>query len=209
MVRTQIEGRGITGSEIIRAFLAVPREEFVIAPYKERAYEDNEAPIGYEQSLDRPYENALMIHALNIRPASRVLEVGTGSGYLASLIAQIAKEVYTIEIVPEIADMARGHIARLGYDNIIVKTGDGFIGWPEHAPFDAIVMTASPNRVPKPLEEQLAEGGRIVLPMGGTEKFQLLVLFEKKGGKLVERAKLMPAVFVPMQGIILDRGEQR
>jgi len=204
MVRTQIEQRGIKHEGIKKAFLAVPREEFVIDEYKDRAYEDNEAPIGHGQSLDRPFENAIMLLALDIDPGERALEVGTGSGYLASLMAQLADEVFTIEIVPEIADMARAHIQRLGYGNIHVKTGDGFIGWPEHAPFHAIVMTASPNKVPEPLAEQLAEGGRIVLPMGGTEKFQELVLFEKKDGKLVEKTRLIPATFVPMKGKILE-----
>ncbi len=207
MVRKQIEQRGIQDRSIVNAFMSVPREEFVTDKYKDRAYEDNEAPIGYEQSLDRPYENALMILALDIQPHEKVLEVGTGSGYLASLMSRIAKEVYTIEIVPEIADMARAHIARLGYKNIEIKTGDGFVGWPEHAPFDAIVLTCSPDEMPKPLVEQLAEGGRLVLPMGGTEKFQELILYEKTGGEFKQKARLSPTEFVPMKGKILEEEE--
>ena len=202
MVRTQIKNRGIKDEAILKAFGAVPREEYVIEKYREHAYDDLEAPSGFGQSLNRPFENAIMIRALDLGPGDRVLEVGTGSGYLASLIAKVAKEVYTIEIEPDIAEDARQRLKRLGYGNITVKTGDGFIGWVEHAPFDAIIMAASPNRVPAPLKKQLAEGGRLVLPLGGTEKFQQLVLFIKKNGRMVEKMKLSPTSFVPMKGII-------
>ncbi len=202
MVERQIEMRGITEGTILKAFDTVPREEFVIEKFREHAYDDVEAPSGFGQSLDRPYENALMIKALDIGPGERVLEVGTGAGYLASLLSRIAGEVYSIEIEPEIAEDARQRLKRLGYDNVEVKTGDGFLGWPEHAPFDAIVMAASPNRVPEPLKKQLAEGGRIVLPLGGAEKFQVLTLFEKVDGKLVKKAEITPTTFVPMKGII-------
>jgi len=202
MVERQIEMRGITEETILKAFGTVPREEFVIEKFREHAYDDVEAPSGFGQSLDRPYENALMIKALDVRPGERVLEVGTGAGYLASLLSRIAGEVYSIEIEPEIAEDARKRLKRLGYDNVEVKTGDGFLGWPEHAPFDAIVMAASPNRVPEPLKKQLAEGGRIVLPLGGAEKFQILTLFVKVDGKLVKKAEITPTTFVPMKGII-------
>lgn len=204
MVRTQLKQRGIRNKSILKAFMTVPREEYVIEKYKENAYDDVEAPSGFGQSLDRPYENAIMINALDIEPGDRILEVGTGSGYLASLMAAIAGNVYSIEIEPEIAEDARKRLKRLGYDNIFVRTGDGFVGWPEHAPFDAIVMTASPNRIPAPIADQLVEGGRLVLPLGGTEKFQELVLFKKVNGKMIEKKRLSPTTFVPMKGKILE-----
>ena len=204
MVRTQIKNRGIKDEAILRAFGAVPREEYVIEKYRKHAYDDLEAPSGFGQSLDRPFENAIMIQALEVGPENKVLEVGTGSGYLASLLAQIAKEVYTIEIEAEIAEDARQRLKKLGFENITVKTGDGFVGWKEHAPFDAIVMAASPNRIPGPIAKQLAEGGRLVLPLGGSEKFQQLVLFIKKNGRMVEKMKLSPTSFVPMKGKILE-----
>jgi protein-L-isoaspartate(D-aspartate) O-methyltransferase len=204
MVRTQIKNRGIRDEAILKAFNSVPREEYVIEKYREHAYDDLEAPSGFGQSLNRPFENAIMIRALDLGPGDRVLEVGTGSGYLASLIGKIAKEVYTIEIEPDIAEDARQRLKRLGYGNITVKTGDGFVGWAEHAPFNAIIMAASPNRVPAPLKKQLAEGGRLVLPLGGSEKFQQLVLFIKKDGRMVEKMKLSPTSFVPMKGKILE-----
>jgi len=204
MVRTQLKQRGIRNEAVLKAFLTVPREEYVIEKYKGNAYDDLEAQSGFGQSLDRPYENSIMINALSLEPGDKILEVGTGSGYLASLLATIASKVYSIEIEPDIAEDARKRLKRLGYNNIVVKTGDGFIGWPEHAPFDAIVMTASPNRVPGPIAKQLAEGGKLVLPLGGTEKFQVLVLFEKVNGKMVEKQKLSPTTFVPMKGKILE-----
>ena len=205
MVQRQLEQRGIREANVLAAFRAVPREEFVMEKFRDHAYDDVEAPSGFGQSLDRPFENAIMIKALDIGPNDRVLEVGTGSGYLASLIAKIAKEVYTIEIEPDIAEDARQRLARLGFENITVKTGDGFVGWSEHAPFDAIVMAASPNRIPEPIAKQLKEGGKLVLPLGGTEKFQQLVLFVKKDGKMVEKTKLSPTTFVPMKGKILEK----
>ncbi len=204
MVRTQIKNRGIEDEAILKAIGAVPREEYVIEKYRKHSYEDLEAPSGFGQSLDRPFENAIMIRALDLGPDDKVLEVGTGSGYLASLLAKIAGEVYTIEIEPDIAEDARQRLKRLGYGNITVKTGDGFVGWVEHAPFDAIVMAASPNRIPGPIARQLAEGGRLVLPLGGTEKFQQLVLFIKQKGRMVEKTKLSPTTFMPMKGKILE-----
>jgi protein-L-isoaspartate(D-aspartate) O-methyltransferase len=205
MVKEQLEQRGITSKSILDAFRTVPREEFVLPQFAEHAYDDVEAPIGFGQSLDRPYENAEMIDALQIGAGDRVLEVGTGSGYLASLISRIAKEVYTIEIEPDIANMARTHIEKLGYKNIFPKTGDGFLGWPEKAPFNAIVLTCSPDKVPKPLEEQLAEGGRLLLPLGGKEKFQELILYKKENGQFKEIRRVAPTEFVPMKGKILQQ----
>ncbi len=205
MVRVQLKQRGIRDERLLSAFESVPREEFVISEYIDKAYDDIEAPIGHGESLDRPFENAVMLMALAIKPQDKVLEVGTGSGYLAALMSHLADRVFTIEIVPEIAAEARDRLKKLGYDKVEVRTGDGFLGWPEHAPFDAIVMAASPPRVPEPLAKQLAESGRLVLPLGGAEKFQLLVLYTKKNGKLVETAKLSPTTFVPMKGKILEK----
>ena len=205
MVKKQIELRGITNKSITNAFLAIPREEFVLQKYKNNAYDDLETPIGFGQNLDRPYEDALMIEFMAITPNDRVLEVGTGSGYLAAVISRIAQEVYTIEIDPQIAQMAKNHLDNLGYKNIWIKADDGFKGWSEYAPFNAIVLTCSPDKVPEPLIEQLAEGGRIVLPLGGTKKFQELVLYKKINGKLVEAQRIAPATFVPMKGKVLEK----
>ncbi|MFH1829288.1 MAG: protein-L-isoaspartate(D-aspartate) O-methyltransferase [Pseudomonadota bacterium] len=205
MVREQLEQRGIEDKSILNAFNSVPREEFVIPAYKDKAYDDLEAPIGHGESLDRPFENAVMLNALAIKPHDKVLEVGTGSGYLSALMSHLADKVFTIEIVPEIANEARERLKKLHFDNVEVLTGDGFLGWPEHAPFDAIVLAASPTRVPEPLAKQLVESGRLVLPLGGAEKFQLLVLYTKKNGKLIETAKLSPTTFVPMKGKILEQ----
>lgn len=205
MVRTQVLLRGIDDPRIQAAFRTVPREEYVLPQFREHAYDDVEAPIGYEQTIDRAYENALMLKALKLSPEDVVLEVGTGSGYLASIMAQLAKQVFTIDIDPRFAKEAAARVARLGYGNITVKEGDGFVGWPEHAPFNAIVMTCSPPQIPKPLIEQLSGGGRIVLPLGGDERFQELVLYVKRNGRLVEQTRLSPAEFVPMQGIIKQK----
>ncbi len=205
MVREQIKQRGIDVLGIQAAFHAVPREEYVLPQFRDHAYDDVEAPIGYEQTIDRAYENALMLKALKLSPDDVVLEVGTGSGYLASIMAQLAKHVYTIDIDPRFAKEAAARVARLGYANITVQEGDGFVGWPEHAPFNAIVMTCSPPEIPKPLIEQLSEGGRIVLPLGGDERFQELVLYVKRNGKLEELTRLSPTEFVPMQGLIKQK----
>jgi protein-L-isoaspartate(D-aspartate) O-methyltransferase len=205
MVERQVLWRGVTDKNVLNAMLAVPREEFVLPQYKDKAYADLEVPIGEEQTLDRPYEDAFMIQALKLSKTDRVLEVGTGGGYLAALLSRIVPEVYTIEILPEIADAARVRLSKLGYTNIEVRTGDGFLGWPEHAPFNAMVLTCSPPEIPKPLIEQLAEGGRLILPLGGEQKFQELLLYTKKNGKLAGPTSLAPMTFVPMRGKILEK----
>jgi len=205
MVKTQIEGRGISSPLILKAMREIPREEFVLPKYADRAYEDNEIPFGFGETMDRPFENATMVEALKIEPDDSVLEIGTGSGYLTSLISKLAKKIYSIEIEPQIADNARKVIEKLGYKNIHLKTGDGFVGWPEHQPFDEIILMCSPDEIPKPLIGQLAEGGRLLLPLGGTKKFQELILFEKKNGKLIEIRRLAPTVFTPMKGKVLEK----
>jgi protein-L-isoaspartate(D-aspartate) O-methyltransferase len=206
MVKEQLLWRGITDKAVIRAFEAVPREHFILPQYRDRSYDDIEAPIAFGETLDRPYENARMLQSLELKPTDKVLEIGTGTGYVSALMSKVVQQVYTIEIEPTYADEARKNFAALGYKNIEVKTGDGFLGWPEHAPFDAILMVCSPPHIPKPLEEQLAEGGRFLLPLGGDEKFQELVLFMKKDGKLVEQRRLSHTEFAPMKGIIREEG---
>ena len=204
MVRVQLELRGIKDPAILKAFGAVPREEFVLPRFRRLAYDDLEVPIGHGQTLDRPYEDAFMIEALGLSDHDKVLEVGTGSGYLTAIMSKIVKEVYTIEIVPELAKEAGEHLTRLGFANAHVKAGDGYLGWPEHAPFDAIILTASPPHIPQPLVQQLAEGGRLLLPLGGKERFQELMLYTKRSGRLEETRRLAPTTFVPMKGKVLE-----
>lgn len=200
MVERQIRYRGISDENVLRVMRKVPRAEFVAPENRNLAYNDVRAPIGFGQTLDRPYEDALILDTIKLKPTDTVLEVGTGSGYLAALMAELAKQVYTIEIVKEIGEKAHEHIANLGIANIEVKIGDGFLGWEEHAPFDVIVLTASPSEVPEPLKTQLAEGGRLLLPLGGEERFQELLLYTKKDGKLMLVRRIAPAQFVPMKG---------
>lgn len=205
MVERQIRFRGISDKEVLRVMREVPREEFVLPQYRDKAYDDLEVPIGEDQTLDRPYEDALMLTSLKLKPTDRVLEVGTGSGYLSALMSQLAKEVYTIEILPALGNRAREILHRLGYHNVEVKIGDGFVGWEEHAPFDVILLTCSPTEVPKPLKDQLAEGGRLILPLGGEEKFQELLLYTKKDGKFVLERRIAPTTFVPMKGMVEEQ----
>ena len=186
MVKRHVERRGITSPLILNAFRNIPREKFVLPQYQDRAYQDLELPIGEGQTLDLPYEDAVIIHALDLKPTDKVLEVGTGAGYLAALMGHIAKEVYTIEIRPGLANTARQRLQELGYQNVFV-------------------LTASPDYVPEPLVEQLREGGRLVLPLGGEKKFQELVLYTKENRKLKLLKRLSGAQFVPMEGIIQEQ----
>jgi protein-L-isoaspartate(D-aspartate) O-methyltransferase len=201
MVERQIRFRGISDENILRVMREVPRVEFVAPEYKKIAYDDIRAPIGDGQTLDRPYEDALILDTLKLKSTDRVLEVGTGSGYLASLMSKLAKDVYTIEIVPVLGEKARKKLESLGFKNVTVRVGDGYLGWEEHAPFDAIVLTASPSKIPEPLKKQLKEGGRILLPLGGEERFQELLLYVKENGKMVLRQRVAPLSFVPMKGL--------
>ncbi len=205
MVEQQIRFRGIADENVLRVMRDVPREEFVLPEYRDRAYEDLEVPIGEGQTLDRPYEDALIIDTLKLTPTDTVLEVGSGTGYLASLMSRLAGKVYTIEILEPLGKKAQENIKRLGYTNVEVKIGDGFVGWPEHAPFDVIMLTASPSEIPLPLKEQLAEGGRILAPMGGEKKFQELLLYVKKNGELVLDRRVAPVEFVPMRGEVEEQ----
>ncbi|HPW45239.1 MAG TPA: protein-L-isoaspartate(D-aspartate) O-methyltransferase [bacterium] len=205
MIESQIKARGLNNDDILQAMSSVPREIFVMEKFKAHAYDDNEVPISNHDSLNRPFEDAAMLDALDLKSSDRVMEVGTGTGYFASLLSKLAGEVFTIEIEPPLAERARKILPKLGIRNVKVVTGDGFLGLPEHAPYDAIVMQCSPPQVPEPLVEQLKEGGRLLAPIGGGEKFQELTLFVKKDGKLSTEKRLSPANFTPMRGIILEK----
>jgi protein-L-isoaspartate(D-aspartate) O-methyltransferase len=205
MVREQIAARGVKDERVLAALTRVPRHELVPAELRESAYEDRPLPIGLGQTISQPYVVAYMTEVLRLTGSERVLEVGTGSGYQAAVLAELAKEVYTIEIVPELAERARADLARLGYRNVQVRLGDGYRGWPEHAPFDAIIVTAAPGHVPQPLVDQLAVGGRMVLPVGSWEQELLLVERDAQG---VHRERLIDVRFVPMRGEA-EQGEKR
>ncbi|MFB0516051.1 MAG: protein-L-isoaspartate(D-aspartate) O-methyltransferase [Candidatus Neomarinimicrobiota bacterium] len=199
MVTRQIERRGIDDRRVLAAMRAVPRHRFVPADEIRQAYTDSPLPIGYGQTISQPFIVAYMCEMALLDTGSRVLEVGTGSGYHAAVMAQIADTVYTIEIIPELADRAGATLSSLEYGNIETRTADGYYGWPEAAPFDAIVVTAAPEHIPPPLVQQLAEGGRMVIPVGHPFLTQYLVLVEKKNGRVTSR-QLIPVRFVPLTG---------
>lgn len=199
MIQDQLISRGIADAAVLEAMANVPREEFVPEAEQAHAHEDNPLPIGYGQTISQPYVVAFMTEALQTKPGDRVLEVGTGSGYQAAVLARLVKEVYSIEIVEELARRATETLARLGCDNVRVRGGDGYRGWPEAAPFDAIVVTCAPDHVPQPLVDQLADGGRMVIPVGSKGQVQELVILQKHGSSL-SRVGTMPVRFVPMTG---------
>lgn len=196
MVEKQIIARGVKNEKVIEAMKKVPRHLFVPEEYRHLAYNDGPLPIGYDQTISQPYIVAYMTEVLDLKGNEKVLEIGTGSGYQAAILGEICKEVYTIEIVEELANRAKKILEDLGYKNIFIKIGDGYKGWPEKAPFDAIIVTCSPTNIPKPLIEQLAENGRMIIPVGEWYN-QQLVLLRKKNGKMV-RENLIPVRFVPM-----------
>jgi len=189
MVDTQIAARGVRAPEVLAALRSVPRHEFVPASEREAAYADHPLPIGFEQTISQPYIVALMTELARLEPGDKVLEIGTGSGYQAAVLARLVRAVYSIEIVEPLARSAARTLARLGYANVEVRAGDGYQGWPEQAPFDAIVVTAAPARVPEPLKQQLAPGGRLVIPVGTSDQ-ELMVLTRR----------VLPVRFVPMTG---------
>ncbi len=196
MVREQIVARGITNQKVIQAMINVPRHLFVPEAYERMAYEDRPLPIGEGQTISQPYIVALMTDLLELESNMKVLEIGTGSGYQAAVLAEIVKEVYTIEIVGVLGQIATDLLFDLGYKNIYTKIGDGYKGWPEKSPFDAIIVTCAPTDIPKPLEKQLKEGGKMIIPLGGSI-VQELILFEKKDGQLIKKS-VAPVRFVPM-----------
>jgi len=198
MVRQQLVARGINDARVLGAITKVPREEFVPPESRAASYEDGPLPIGHGQTISQPYIVAFMTEQLRLKPSDRVLEIGTGSGYQAAILAELVSEIYSVEIVEPLARAAEATLQRLGYKNVHVKIGDGYKGWPEKAPFDAIIVTCAPDKVPQPLTDQLKDGGRMVIPVG--ERFaQELYLLEKKNGQLKESVTL-PVRFVPMAG---------
>ena len=198
MVKEQIAIRGVTDERVLRAMRKVPREQFVPEQIRGQSYSDGPLPIGYDQTISQPFVVAFMTEKLGLHPTDRVLEIGTGSGYQAAILAELAAKVYTIEIVEPLGKRAAQTLQRLGYKNVQVKIGDGYRGWPEHAPFDAVIVTCAPDHVPQPLVEQIKEGGRIIIPVGPAGD-QTLYLLEKKNGRL-ERRNVLPVSFVPMTG---------
>ncbi len=191
-------GRNITNLRVLRAMRKVPRHEFVPEGLRAHAYADRPLPIGYDQTISQPFVVAFMTERLDPKSTDKVLEIGTGSGYQAAVLAELVAQVHTVEIVDELAKRAAADLQRLGYTNVSVRAGDGYKGWPEAAPFDAIIVTCAPEKVPRPLIEQLKEGGRMIIPIGPAHD-QNLVLLRKQGGKL-ERRAVLPVRFVPMTG---------
>jgi len=198
MVRDQIRHRGISDQPTLKAMLKVPRHLFVPAEYESRAYDDNPLPIGYGQTISQPFIVAYMTEVVKPAAWKKALEIGTGSGYQAAVLAEIVNKVYTIEIVPELARESAGRLTGMGYNNVFSKYGDGYQGWEEHAPFDIIVVTAAAEEIPQPLIDQLAENGRLVIPVGPQSSVQELILMEKKNGR-VEEKRLTLVRFVPFR----------
>jgi protein-L-isoaspartate(D-aspartate) O-methyltransferase len=197
MVADQIAARGVKDELTLAAMRKVERHRFVPESFRSQAYEDHPLPIGHGQTISQPYIVAFMTEALGLDGGETVLEVGTGSGYQAAVLAEIAAHVYSIEIVKPLAEEAAARLAALGYENVEVRAGDGYAGWPEAAPFDAIVVTAAAPRIPEPLERQLKDGGRLVLPLG--DDWQELVVVTRRGERFEEK-RVLPVRFVPMTG---------
>jgi len=200
MVEKQIKARGVTNSMVLKAMQEVPRHEFVPQASRMQAYADRPLPIGHGQTISQPYIVAYMTALLRLCGGENVLELGTGCGYQVAVLSRIAKTVYSIEVFPELADRAREHLHRLGYDNVIITSGDGTLGWPEHAPFDGIIATASGPSVPEPLKEQLAVGGRIVMPIGEYRFGQYIVRVTRGSGDNFHQERLLDVAFVPLIG---------
>lgn len=195
--RSQLEDRGIRDARVLAAVRAVPRHHFVAPDLSPYAYEDRPLPIGFDVTISQPYIVAAMTELVQPQPWHRVLEIGTGSGFQAAILSQLCRQVYSVERVPELAARAGELLRQLGYTNVRVRTGDGFEGWPEEAPFDGIVVTAAPVNLPETLVEQLARPGRLVVPVGEPDR-QELILVEKDRGGSVRRKVVFPVSFVPM-----------
>lgn len=197
MVTTQIESRGVEDTLVLKAMRDVPRHLFVPEGYRDLAYADGPLPIGEGQTISQPYIVALMTELLGLEGGGKVLEIGTGSGYQAAILAEIASEVYTIEIICTLAESAESTLKELEYQNITVKCGDGYQGWKEHSPFDGIIVTAAPDHIPQPLVDQLKEGGRLVIPVGDVFQELVVITKTKKG---IKQTNVIPVRFVPMTG---------
>ncbi len=193
----ELVSQGIRDEKVVAAMKAVPRHEFVPKKYRRDSYDNRPLPIGMDQTISQPYIVAYMTEMLQLGGDEKVLEIGTGSGYQAAVLAEIVGEVYTIEILEPLARSAEKTLKRLGYDGVVVKAGDGYRGWPEHAPFDAIIVTAAPDHVPQPLVDQLGIGGRLVIPVGDWSQRLILITKDESG---VTRRRDLPVIFVPMTG---------
>ncbi|MEO0094136.1 MAG: protein-L-isoaspartate(D-aspartate) O-methyltransferase [candidate division WOR-3 bacterium] len=204
MVKEQIAARGVTDQRVLKAMEKVPRHWFVPEPLRVDAYGDFPLPIGEGQTISQPYIVARMTELLQLKGDEKVLEIGTGSGYQAAVLALLTKEVYTIEIIENLAKAAKERLQDLGYNNVKVKFGDGYLGWTEYAPFDAIIITCAPPFLPDSLVRQLKDGGRIVAPMGEENQTQILTVFQKQGEKLL-KTEYEPVRFVPMTGKIEEK----
>jgi len=203
MVVRQIQARDVKDPNVLKAMRTVPRHAFVRFMEQRYAYADSPLPIGFDQTISQPYIVAFMTEALQLKPNSKVLEIGTGSGYQAAVCAEIAEQVYTIEIVEGLAKRAKKDLEELGYSNVFARFGDGFFGWPEEAPFDAIIGTAAAGRIPEPLLEQLKPAGRMILPYGSPQGFQYLVVITKDKAGKIRKENVMPVRFVPMTGEVM------
>jgi len=199
MVREQLQTRDISNSDVLEAMRRVPRHRFVAASEQPHAYRDTPLPLSHGQTISQPYIVALMTQLVRPEPSDRVLEVGTGSGYQAAVLAELTDHVYTIEIESELARTAATRLRELGYENVTVRSGDGYGGWPEHAPFDVIVVTAAPEEVPQALVHQLKKGGRMILPVGPVYSVQQLRLIEKDEGGELHTRSIAPVRFVPLR----------
>lgn len=198
MVAEQIQARGVKDERVLEVMRSIPRHEFVPDRWKEEAYSDNPLPIGEEQTISQPYIVALMTELLKLRGQEKVLEIGTGSGYQTAILSKLVQQVYTIEILPNLAEAVNERFHQSGYTNISGRCGDGYEGWSEEAPFDAIIVTAASMHVPQPLVDQLSRGGRMVIPVG--ERHQELLFLCKAEDGTVERQIIAPVLFVPMIG---------
>lgn len=198
MIEEQLKRRGIKDEKVLKAMEEVDRKLFVPEEFQDKAYEDGPLPIGRGQTISQPYIVAYMAQELKLNPNDKVLEIGTGCGYNAAVLSKLAAQVYSIEIVDWLGELANENLAKTNIKNITTKTGDGYKGWPEEAPFDAIILTAAPASIPEPLKEQLKEGGRLLTPVGTT--IQRLILLEKTGENTFKKESLLPVSFVPMTG---------
>jgi len=206
MVEADIAGRGVRDPDVLRAMGSVRRQLFVGESVRRQAYADHPLPIGEGQTISQPYVVAWMTEALRLRPTDRVLEVGTGSGYQAAVLAEIVKEVYSVEIRPALAEQAQRNLATAGYKSVWVRTGDGYFGWQEHAPYDAVIVTAAASHIAPPLMDQLRVGGRLIIPLGRTTFYQYLTLVERTPTG-IEVDQLGGVAFVPMVGEVRKRSE--
>ena len=199
MVERDLRGRDLTDERVLAAMARVPRHRFVPEQHRSQAYEDHPLPIGFGQTISQPYMVAVMTQLLELRPGEKVLEIGTGSGYQAAVLAEMTPHVYSVEIIEQLAERARSTLQDLGYDQVKTTVGDGYYGWEEHAPYDAIIVTCAPDHIPQPLVSQLRDGGRMVIPIGPPGLYQSLWKIEKKGDQIVSK-NVMGVVFVPMTG---------